>query len=114
MEMTKRAMLVDYQYCTGCHSCEVSCRKEKSLGLDEWGISVKEYGPAKFSDGKWEWDFIPAPSRLCDLCEGRIDEGKIPLCELHCLAAVIKVIPIEEASKQLAEMDKSKVAVFIP
>ncbi len=112
--MAKRAMLIDYQYCTGCHSCEVSCKKEKELKGDEWGISVKEYGPVMFPDGKWEWDFIPAPSRLCDLCEQRASEGKVPLCELHCLAAVIKVVPIEKISEQLADMDKGKVAVFIP
>ena len=33
--MSKRAMLINYKYCTGCHSCEVSCRKEKGLSLDE-------------------------------------------------------------------------------
>ncbi|WP_417304444.1 oxidoreductase [Ellagibacter isourolithinifaciens] len=112
--MSKRAMLINYKYCTGCHSCEVSCRKEKGLSLDEWGIKVNEVGPAKFSDGKWEWDYIPAPSRLCDLCEERIEEGKIPLCELHCLAAVIKVVPAEEATKLISENTEGKIAIYIP
>lgn len=112
--MTKRAMLIDYQYCTGCHACEVSCKKEKGLTADEWGIAVKEFGPAKFSDGKWEWDFIPAPSRLCDLCEERVASGKVPLCELHCLAAVIKTVPVESVSEELAKAKNGKVAVFIP
>jgi Fe-S-cluster-containing dehydrogenase component len=112
--MSKRAMLIDYQYCSGCQSCEVSCRKEKGLSLDEWGIKVNEIGPVKFADGAWEWDYLPAPSRLCDLCEGRIEAGKKPLCELHCLAAVIKVIPVEEVSARLAEMNKDKVVVYLP
>ena len=37
-------MLIDYSLCTGCKSCEVSCRKEKDLPLDEWGILVNQIG----------------------------------------------------------------------
>jgi len=112
--MTKYAMLVDYKYCTGCHSCEVSCVKEKGLTGSEWGIKINEVGPAKFEDGAWEWDFIPTPSRRCDLCVGRIEEGKKPLCELHCLAACLKIVPVEEVSDTLAGKEEGKVAVFLP
>ena len=112
--MKKRAMLIDYGYCTGCHSCEVSCRKKNDLRLDERGIKVNEVGPQKFSNGKWEWDFVPVPSSLCDLCEDRIAEGNKPLCELHCLAAVIRVVPVSEVSSCLESMDKDKVAVYLP
>jgi len=34
-------MLIDYSLCTGCKSCEVSCRKEHDLPLEEWGITVE-------------------------------------------------------------------------
>ena len=95
-------------------SAAVAEHEEKGLSLDEWGIKVNEVGPAKFSDGKWEWDYIPAPSRLCNLCEERIEEGKIPLCELHCLAAVIKVVPAEEATKLISENTEGKMAIYIP
>lgn len=108
------AMLIDYEFCTGCHSCEISCKKEKNLKGNDWGIALQEIGPVMLSDNKWEWDFVPVPSRLCDLCVGRIDEGKKPLCELHCLAAVINVVPVEEVSNKLAEMGKGKVAVYMP
>ncbi|WP_102373255.1 oxidoreductase [Raoultibacter massiliensis] len=112
--MKDHAMVIDYEYCTNCHSCEVSCIKEKSLKENEWGIRVNEVGPARFSDGKWEWDYVPVPSRLCDLCSERLEQGSKPLCELHCLAAVISVIPISEVSSKLDEMNKQKVAVYLP
>lgn len=65
--MSEYALLIDYKYCTGCHVCEVSCRKEHDLPLDEWGIKVNELGPAKMK-GSWLWDYVPVPSDLCDLC----------------------------------------------
>ena len=73
------ALLIDYKYCTGCHVCEVSCRKEHDIPLDEWGIKINEMGPVKMQ-GKWLWDYIPVPSDLCDLCAERVAEGKDPRC----------------------------------
>lgn len=105
-------MLINYGYCTGCHSCEVSCRKEKGLSLEEWGIKVQQIGPEKLG-GRWEFDYVPVPSRLCDLCIGRREDGKKALCELHCLANVIEVLPAEEAAKRMVELG-SKTACFIP
>ncbi|WP_241156065.1 oxidoreductase [Adlercreutzia sp. ZJ154] len=113
MEMQKYAMLIDYGYCTGCRSCEISCRKEHGLSLKEWGIAVQEIGPKKLK-GEWEWDYVPVPSRLCDLCEGRRSEGKKPLCELHCLANVINVIPVAEVSEKMLEAGDRKISCFIP
>lgn len=105
-------MLINYGYCTGCHSCEVSCRKEKGLSLEEWGIKVQQIGPEKLGD-RWEFDYVPVPSRLCDLCIGRREDGKKALCELHCLANVIEVLPAEEAAKRMVELG-SKTTCFIP
>ena len=111
--MNDYAMVIDYQYCTNCHSCEVSCAKEKGLSGDEWGIKVNEMGPAKFADGKWEWDYVPVPSRLCDLCADRLEDNKTPLCELHCLAAVISIVAVSEIPRKIAELNKGKVAVYL-
>ena len=49
--MKNYAMVVDYQYCTGCHACELACQNEKELSLDEWGIKVTQHGPV-FIQGK--------------------------------------------------------------
>lgn len=104
-------MIVNYAYCTNCHACEVSCTKEKGLPKDEWGIKVQSFGPAKFEDG-WEWDYVPVPSSRCDMCAGRLREGKKPLCELHCLASVIKVLPVDELATAMTE-PQGKTAVYL-
>ena len=35
-----KGILVSYDYCTGCHSCEVACKKELGLAKGEFGIKV--------------------------------------------------------------------------
>ncbi len=102
-------MLVDYEYCTGCHSCEVSCKQRFELGSDEWGIKVAENGPWKYGEGNWEWDYIPIPTDVCDLCADRREAGKKPLCEQHCQALVIQVGPLDELQKK---MTKRKMVLF--
>jgi Fe-S-cluster-containing dehydrogenase component len=110
-EMKKHALLIDYKYCTGCHSCEVACRQEKNFeSQDEWGIKVTEFGPEKF-DGRWYWDYVPVPSSLCDICEDRIAQGMKPACVHHCLALVMEAVSIDDVPKRLAELGES-VAVF--
>lgn len=105
-------MLINYEYCTGCHSCEISCRKEKNLSLEEWGIKLQQIGPEKLG-GKWEWDYLPVPSSLCDCCAERIGEGKMPLCELHCLAHAIEVLPVDKLCERMQELQGTKTACFI-
>ena len=107
------AMIVDYGYCTGCESCVVSCAKEKGLSQGEWGMKVVQIGPEKLC-GKWEWDYLPVPSSVCDLCAGRIEEGVKPLCELHCLANVIEVVPVEDVGERMAALGHRKVTCYLP
>lgn len=75
-EIKQEGMLIDYGYCTGCHSCEVSCKQRFGLDSDRWGIKIHEHGPWKNGDGSWEYNFIPAPTETCDLCADRRAEGK--------------------------------------
>ena len=42
--MTK-GILINYDYCTGCHSCEVACKKELGLPEGEFGVKLSETGP---------------------------------------------------------------------
>lgn len=108
----KYGMLIDYGNCTNCGTCTIACRKEKGLPLEEWGITVNEIGPKKLG-GKWEWDYVPVPSRLCDLCVGRRAAGKLPSCQHHCLAKVIEVLPLEEIPARMAEIG-TKVTCYLP
>lgn len=110
--MTQFAMIVDYKYCTGCHSCEISCRSEHQIPPEEDGIKVHQFGPKKL-DGKFVWDYYAIPTDLCDLCENRIAQDKKPLCVLHCLANCMEVVPVEEVPQRMAELGE-KVSVYIP
>ena len=107
----QHAMIIDYKYCTGCESCVVSCAKEKGLGAEEWGMKVEQIGPNKIG-GKWEWDYVPVPSRACDLCAERVGKGKKPLCVKHCQSLVMEYGSVTEL---VANADgKTKYTIFVP
>ena len=110
--MKNYAMIIDYKYCSGCHSCEIACRNEKELPLEEWGIKVTEYGPDKLG-GVMTWNYIPALSRLCDMCEERIAEGKKPACAHHCLAKCMEAVPVDQISQAMAKYDH-EVLCYLP
>ena len=40
-----KGILINYEYCTGCHSCEVACRNERGLAAGEYGIKLTEVVP---------------------------------------------------------------------
>lgn len=110
--MNKSALVIDYKYCTGCHSCEVACRQEKGFPVGEWGIKINEQGPVKLG-GKWMWNNVPIPSDLCDLCSDRVDSGNKPACVHHCLGNCMQLVAIENLPDVLLEKG-TNVAVFIP
>ena len=96
------ALLIDHEYCTGCRSCEIACRNahEDTIGSQQWGIHVHEEGPWKLSDNKWEWEYLPFPTHLCDLCAERVKEGRKPACVHHCLALCMEYGTVEEMAKR--------------
>jgi len=100
-------LLIDYYYCSGCRTCEVACKNEQGLSPEslERGIKVLELGPWELADGRWEWNYFPIPTKLCDLCASRVEAGDIPTCVLHCQAKVITYGTVEELSKQLTQVD---------
>ena len=86
-----KGILVNYEYCTGCHSCEVACKKYHNLPEGEFGIKVSEIGPYKYVSeargaNKWEWTWLPGITKACTLCEDRTAKGKMPMCVQHCQA----------------------------
>ena len=99
--MTK-AILVNYEYCTGCHSCEVACKKYLDLPKGEFGIKVEEVGPWKYEkDGTWEWTYVPMLTKACDMCEPRVAKGKMPMCVQHCQAWCMYHGEVEELAKKM-------------
>ena len=86
-----KALLVNYEYCTGCHSCEVACRNELGLAAGEFGIKITEVGPYKYTEdlgleNNWEWVYVPVLTKACNLCEDRSKLGKLPSCVQACQA----------------------------
>jgi Fe-S-cluster-containing dehydrogenase component len=109
---TRNGLLIDYEYCAGCHGCEVACKKEHNLPVGQFGIKLAQDGPRKMDNGKWEWNYIPVPTSQCDLCEDRVAAGKLPTCVQHCWTACMYFGPVEELAQKMA--GKSKMVLFTP
>jgi Fe-S-cluster-containing dehydrogenase component len=110
--MTRYGLLIDYEFCTGCHTCELACKQEHQFGTGKTGIKVNEVGPFEIETDKWSLDYIPVPTDLCDLCSNRVSKGKKPSCVAHCQAGVMKFAPIKELA---AFMElKAKTVLFAP
>ena len=104
--MAREGLLIDYEYCTGCHTCEIACQMEHGFPVGVLGISVAEIGPFEYGDGKWQWAYNPVPTDLCDLCAERVALGKKPTCVHHCQANVMKYGPVSELAKELESKPK--------
>jgi Fe-S-cluster-containing dehydrogenase component len=109
---SRNGLLIDYEFCTGCHACEVACMKELKLVVGQYGLKLAENGPHKMPDGKWDWAYIPMPTALCNLCEERVAAGKQPSCVHHCQAGVMSYGPVGELAQKMAE--KPKMVLFAP
>lgn len=109
--MGRKGLLIDYEYCTGCHSCEVACQMEHELPADRWGIKVSQIGPWKNGEDDYTFLFIPTPTDLCTLCQERVANGKQPTCVKHCLAQVIRYGEVSELAQALE--DKPKQLLYV-
>ena len=110
--MTAYGLLIDYEFCTGCQSCEVACKEIHNIPVGQWGIRVLDDGPWECSDGKFNWNKIPTPTRLCDLCVERTEKGQQPFCVHHCRAGVMQWGTVEDLAKELEE--KPNQVLFVP
>ncbi len=110
--MPRHGLLIDYEFCTGCHTCEIACKEEHDLPVGQWGIKINQSGPMQYAEDKWTYDYIPVPTDLCDLCRDRVAGGLQPACVKHCQAGVMKYGTIKELSEYM-EL-KSKTVLFAP
>lgn len=104
--MATYGLLIDYEYCTNCGSCQVTCKEEHAYPVGKTGITVLSDGPWKIDDEHWNWNFFPVLTDLCDLCAERTAKGREPMCVHHCLANIITYGPVEELSKSLSRKPK--------
>ena len=108
MKNGEYGLLIDYEYCSGCHACETACKMEHDFPTGDFGIHVLQDGPRKNnSDGTYEYEHVPVPTSLCDLCEERVAMGKLPTCVHHCQARCMEFDTYEELSKRVAEMPRT-------
>jgi Fe-S-cluster-containing dehydrogenase component len=109
--MAKMGLLIHYDYCTGCHACEVACQQEHDYPAGKCGVVVTEYVmPANRKPVAI--DYLPFFTELCDLCAQRTADGEKPSCVKHCQAACMSYGPIPEL---VAEMEgKTRVVLFKP
>lgn len=107
--MPKFGLLIDYEYCVGCRSCEVACKMEYNRSQDVWGIRVQRAGE---SDSSGKIYFIPFPTDNCNLCGKRRANGKEPSCEKHCWTGAIKFGKIEELTEEIKK--RSKTVLWVP
>lgn len=107
--MPKYGLLIDYEFCVGCRSCEISCKKEHIRPDGEYGIYVNEV-KVEISGGKLY--YFPFPTDNCNLCGKRISKGLKPACVHNCWAGVMKFGEIQELTRYLQK--KPRTVLWVP
>lgn len=100
--MAAKGLLIQQEWCTGCHACEVACKQEHDFPVGICGIRVEEVimkAPDKVSV-----DFTPIVTRYCDLCA---DRGEEPACVKHCQAICIMYGNLSDLVKEQEKQPRS-------
>ena len=103
--MATNGMLIDYYYCTGCHSCEVACQQENGYDAGQFGITVTEH----ILQGKKGLmiDYVPFLTDLCNFCLPRVKQGKKPACVKHCLTKCMEFGTIDDIANEAKKRSKA-------
>lgn len=104
--MPRNGLMIDYLLCTGCHTCEVSCKLEHDLPSGVFGIKLADDKPWAIDEDNWEYKWVPIPTQLCDLCAERTEEGKEPACVLQCCSHCMHYGPVDELAAKMDEIDR--------
>jgi Fe-S-cluster-containing dehydrogenase component len=104
-------LLIDYEYCTGCHACEVACKQEYNHPPGQGGIKVMEM-LQELPHGKMYLTYIPFPTELCILCAPRIRKGEQPACVKHCMANCMTFGDVEDLSEEVSK--KPRQVLWVP
>lgn len=107
--MSKKGILVDMNYCTGCHACEIACKQENQFQVGVWGIKINEMIMEYPDSDRVHYDYQPYFSKMCNLCASRIASGEDnkPACVKHCGTASLHYGELEELEKMMEKMPRS-------
>jgi Fe-S-cluster-containing dehydrogenase component len=109
--MPRKGLMIDYQYCSGCRSCEVACKQEHHYPTGQGGIHLNEI-ITELPDKRLRIDYLPFPTPYCDLCAARVDKGEMPACVKHCQAAVMYYGSVAELAAFME--DKRHTVLYTP
>jgi Fe-S-cluster-containing dehydrogenase component len=104
-------LLIDYEYCTGCYTCQVACAQENQWPEGKSGMEVIEV-VQRLPRDKAYLTYIPFPTELCILCPSRTRQGLEPACVQHCMAACMKYGKIVELAKEMTK--KPRMVLWAP
>ena len=103
--MARNGLLIQYEWCTGCHACEVACKQEHSFSGGICGLQVNEM--VTKTPEKVYVDFMPVATRFCDLCAERVKGGEKPACVKHCQATCMMYGPVATLVKAQEKQPRS-------
>lgn len=110
--MSDKAILIDVDYCTGCHSCEVACQQENDYPVGKCGIVITEHELETGDPDRLMIYYVPWLTHFCNLCVRRTRNGQLPSCVKHCQA---RCLEFGEIDKLAAKMQgNSKKLLCIP
>jgi Fe-S-cluster-containing dehydrogenase component len=108
---TKYGLLIDYEYCTGCYTCQIACAQEH--GWPEGIVGIKVIKTVQnLPRNKVSLSFFPFPTKLCNLCSSRTMKGLLPACVKHCMARCMKYGSIEDLNKEMTK--KGRMVLWAP
>ncbi len=105
--MSGYGMLIDYDYCTGCKTCEVACKQEYKRPAGKiGGVEVKEF-IHNLPNDKLYITYIPNFTKACVFCAGRVKKGLEPACVKHCMANILTFGKLDDIVKDIPQKRKA-------
>lgn len=109
--MSDKAILIDVDYCTGCHSCEVACQQENDYPVGKCGIVVTEHELETNDPDRLMIYCVPWLTHFCNLCAKRTREGLLPSCVKHCQARCLEFGDIKDLAAKMQGQHKKVLCI---
>lgn len=94
-------LLIDYNYCSGCRTCEMACQQDHQYDISKQGLKVTAIGPIQLPRGRWQFDNLPLHTPYCNHCAVRLRQGKAPACVHHCQSGCITFGAVKDLASKM-------------